>query len=36
LETVAGLRRVGIEPLGEQLVANFDALLGPTVSQIEA
>jgi TatD DNase family protein len=36
LETVAGLRRVGIDALGRQLVANFDALLGPTVSQIEA
>jgi TatD DNase family protein len=36
LETVAGLRRAGVGPLGEQLVANFDALLGPTVSQIEA
>jgi TatD DNase family protein len=36
LEVVAGLRGVGIQPLGEQLVANFDALLGPTVSQIEA
>jgi TatD DNase family protein len=36
LETVAGLRQVDPGPLGEQLVANFDALLGPTVSQIEA
>ncbi len=36
LETVAGLRRVEIEALGEQVVANFDALLGPTVSQIKA
>ena len=36
LETVAGLRRTGIGPLGEQLVSNFDALWGPTVSQIKA
>jgi TatD DNase family protein len=36
LETVAGLRRTGVGPLGEQLVSNFDALLGPTVSQIKA
>jgi TatD DNase family protein len=36
LESVAGLRSVGIGALGEQLVVNFDALLGPTVSQIKA
>jgi TatD DNase family protein len=36
LESVAGLRRVGIGALGEQVVSNFDALLGPTVSQIKA
>jgi TatD DNase family protein len=36
LDAVAGLRRVGVEALAEQLVVNFDALLGPTVSQIKA
>jgi TatD DNase family protein len=36
LEQVAGLRRVPVDALREQLRRNFDALLGPTVSQIEA
>ena len=36
LEVVAGLRRTGEAPLGEQLVRNFDALLGPTVTQNKA
>jgi TatD DNase family protein len=36
LERVAALRGVTAEALGEQLLRNFDALLGPTVSQIEA
>ena len=36
LEQVAALRRVPAAALGEQLRCNFDALLGPTVSQIEA
>jgi len=36
LEVVAGLRRTGEGPLGEQLVRNFDALLGPTVTQNKA
>jgi TatD DNase family protein len=36
LEGVAALRGVPGEALREQLVLNFDALLGPTVSQIKA
>jgi TatD DNase family protein len=36
LEDVAALRGITREALGEQLVHNFDALLGPTVSQIKA
>jgi TatD DNase family protein len=36
LEDVAALRGVSGEVLGQQLVLNFDALLGPTVSQIKA
>jgi TatD DNase family protein len=36
LEVVAGLRRTGEGPLGEQLVRNFDALLGTTVTQDKA
>ncbi len=36
LEQVAELRAVGPEALGVQLVDNFDALFGPTVTQIEA
>ena len=36
LEVVAGLRRTGEGALGEQLVRNFDALLGPTVTQDKA
>lgn len=36
LEVVAGLRRMGEGPLREQLVKNFDALLGPTVTQDKA
>jgi TatD DNase family protein len=33
LEVVAGRRGVGEQPLRRQLVQNFDALLGPTVTQ---
>jgi TatD DNase family protein len=36
LEQVALLRDVGADALGAQLVENFDALFGPTVTQIEA
>jgi TatD DNase family protein len=36
LEQVAALRRVPAAALAEELRRNFDALLGPTVSQIEA
>ena len=35
-EVVAGLRRTGEQALGRQLVQNFDALLGPTVTQDKA